>query len=59
MLEAFLHGEYSDMKVNCGGLTFNTHRVILSAQSHFFKSAMSSGFKVRLKLSQITHKLGN
>ncbi|CAI7669911.1 unnamed protein product [Penicillium pancosmium] len=45
MLRMFLPGKYSDMKVKCGGISFDVLRNILCSQSHFFEAAMSGGFK--------------
>ncbi|GAD98475.1 conserved hypothetical protein [Paecilomyces variotii No. 5] len=45
MEDLLSHGEYSDMKVTCQGVIFNVHRAIVCTQSHFFASAMNSGFE--------------
>lgn len=39
-------GELADLIITCKGRTFNVHRMILSAQSGFFRGACTGNFKV-------------
>lgn len=39
-------GDYSDMTIRCRGREFKTHRAVVCSQSPFFKTALSSNFKV-------------
>ncbi|KAJ5378962.1 hypothetical protein N7509_012081 [Penicillium cosmopolitanum] len=40
LLEIFLQGTHSGMKITCGDFTFNMHRAIVCPQSSFFEAAM-------------------
>ncbi|KAJ5995185.1 hypothetical protein N7481_002162 [Penicillium waksmanii] len=45
LLDAFLQGTYSDMKITCGDFTFNVHRLVVCSQSSFLEGALRGGFK--------------
>ncbi|KAB8219312.1 hypothetical protein BDV33DRAFT_204629 [Aspergillus novoparasiticus] len=38
-------GAFSDLKINCRGLTYNTHSCIVCPQSSFFEKAINDGLK--------------
>ncbi|KAJ5087431.1 hypothetical protein N7456_011047 [Penicillium angulare] len=45
--DLWLSRDYSDMEIICGDETFPAHRVVICRRSHWFKTACSSGFKVK------------
>lgn len=46
----FDSGEFADCKVICNGREFNTHRLILSSRSEYFRKSLTGPWKVRRKV---------
>ena len=48
-ISLFRSGDFSDLVVKCQSDTHNVHKVVLCAQSKFFKAACSNGFEASCK----------